>query len=1133
MAGKIADLEREIEDKEGEVAAAKERLENADREQMERRKRSPIYQSLLHHRSVLSALRTQKQQLEEEVDELKRILKELSEGYNPNYQDMAVKAAVVGYTEKYGTTTSDVEQTAEEPSENPEAGAEADQETSEPAVDLVSDQALDELEKLDLEALVVSADSDMGGAGAGVESDAEGHEGALYRIDQYIPDALYESYESLRDHVLTWLIRFGVIGKGAAAGLESAVADAPHMIEARKKYNDLSGSLSAVQADLTNTRDALGKLDTEFGPEGEWKKLENTCIDREQGDYTYTLCFFGKVTQKSNKDGATHHLGTYAGWNAGSDVQAGTEAYYSKQLYNRGLKCWNGPERSVNVDLTCGTSNEITHISEPEKCEYRFQVTTPALCWPDLQWEQQQQQHTAVARDGGVKQHAARVDLDEEDLFGENENDQEQDDDDMRVTAAGISRDAEYLTKDNENGHAIHSTNKQTSPADEARPMPVTSGEDHRMPNSGSKTSTRSRQSSRSPGPTSPTHNLAPSQSKPSAAQLRRIHILPAHPVYDPLNPPTRQTLSLDPTIVIPHPCATYSLAATPCLSYLLTGNQDGYVRSWDFWASANGGSGLTAVQRGVANLGEGVNKAGVAKGYWKNEAEVEEVVVGDSAGGGKGKDKKAHPHVGPADSAFSFLESGQAGTAAPERKRVKRLEPVHSLAVQSDGLWTLCGTESGPINLTSLRHAPGTIVHALQGPDGHTKTVSALCLNSDETKAFSGSWDQTIKQWDLNTGQVIRTFTKHRGQISSLQMRPENVGAGMGNSLAPSLMVGNLGEKADSSTEIQAERQADESKPHRSTTEDVEMKDLQEAEDGLEDAAGGSDYDSLFGDEDGEKDDGEDTDDRPDKASTANPTSSTDVQVQAGTDGFDFPFDGPPAATALNKPVTAALPPPPPPPPPSKPSSTNGKKPNLPVGGKQQGLPVLTPAMYRQFSDDVMLASGIDGEVALHDRRIAGDTLVGRLESSEKTPPWCMSACFSSDGQQVIAGRRNASLDVWDIRRMGKTGTKETPSLLRTLKHPATSGYVSCVAAFPDAQHIAVASVDCVRLWNTSDLWLPDSNMKKTKSGVPFRIVAGHHGGTVSSIYIDPTGKYMITASGSRGWVGDTTKVVLVHERK
>ncbi|KAJ9126072.1 hypothetical protein QFC24_002344 [Naganishia onofrii] len=416
MAQRITDLEREIDGKEGEVAAARvrlERLENADREQMEKRKRSPIYLSLLHHRTVISALRSQKHQLEEEVDELKRILKELSEGYNPNYQDMAVKAAVVGYTEKY--SPQPIEETSETPTENP-TSEQNQQPEDEQSLPVVTEQELDELEKLDLEALIVSADSDVGGTGEGQgEGDAEGHEGAressvtVYRIDQYIPDALYESYESLRDHVLTWMIRFGVIGKSAAAvGVENTVADAPHMIEARKKYNDLSSSLAAVQSDLRNTKDALGKLDTDFGPQGEWKKLENTCIDREQGDYTYTLCFFGKVTQKSNKDGATHHLGTYAGWNAGSDVQPGTEAYYSKQLYNRGLKCWNGPERSVNVDMTCGTSNEITHISEPEKCEYRFQVTTPALCWPDLQWEKQQH---AEGQEGVKQQHAARVDL--------------------------------------------------------------------------------------------------------------------------------------------------------------------------------------------------------------------------------------------------------------------------------------------------------------------------------------------------------------------------------------------------------------------------------------------------------------------------------------------------------------------------------------------------------------------------------------------------------------------------------------------------------------------------------------------------------------------------------------------------
>lgn len=231
--------------------------------------------------------------------------------------------------------------------------------------------------------------------------------------------------------------------------------------------------------------------------------------------------------------------------------------------------------------------------------------------------------------------------------------------------------------------------NAQGAPTDSARnALPGSESTDTRTPNA-AQSSTRSRQSSRSPGHTATTHHLAPQSS--SAAYQRRINLLPPAPVYNPLHPPTRQSLSLDPTIVIPHPCATYALAATPCLSYLLTGNQDGYVRAWDFWASANSGSALTALQRGVANLGEGVNKAGVGKGYWRNEAEVEEVVGGD-AGNGKLKEKKQQN--GANDAAFSFLEAGQVDPVPLERKRVKRLEPVYSLAVQSDGLWSLSGTE-------------------------------------------------------------------------------------------------------------------------------------------------------------------------------------------------------------------------------------------------------------------------------------------------------------------------------------------------------------------------------------------------------------------------------------------------------
>ncbi|GHJ89303.1 hypothetical protein NliqN6_5705 [Naganishia liquefaciens] len=681
---------------------------------------------------------------------------------------------------------------------------------------------------------------------------------------------------------------------------------------------------------------------------------------------------------------------------------------------------------------------------------------------------------------------------DEDDLFGENEDEDMEDvkDEEQRQnTVRASSLQGEDFSD-------------RQSPRDSARgDAPDQEAMDDRVPDT-SNITTRSRQSSRSPEPAA-TRHLAPQYS--SAAYQRRMDFLPQLPAFDPSNPPTRHTLSLDPTIVIPHPCATYALAATPCLSFLLTGNQDGYIRSWDFWASANSGSSLSALQRGVANLGEGVNKAGVAKGYWRNDVEVDEAIGGDAKNGSiKGK----KPQNGTDDGPFSFLESAQVDAPPVERKRVKRLEPVYSLTVQADGLWTLAGTESGPINLSTLRHAPGTIVHALHEPEGHTKAVSALALSSDETSVYSGSWDQTVKQWDLNTGQVVRTFTKHRGQISTIQLRPENVGPGMGNSMAPSLMVGT-----DESPKDNANNARDE---NLHTDGDIEMEDAQKK--GKENADD-SDYDSLFGDEDGEKQD-EDVEEKAQivKGDTANGSGNNKGNTLAAKDE-DFPFGGP--STAALSSAKA---------PPVKPVKPPTVRPN--IQGKQ-GLPALTPAIYRQFSDDVMLVSAIDGEVALHDRRISGNTLVGRLESSEKTPPWCMSACFSSDGQQVIAGRRNASLDVWDVRRMGRSGTKETPSLLRTLKHPATSGHVSCVAAFPDAQHIAVASVDCVRLWNTSDLWQPDSNMKRTKSGVPFRIVAGHHGGTISSIHIDPTGKYMITSSGNRGWFGDTTKVVLVHERK
>jgi len=96
--------------------------------------------------------------------------------------------------------------------------------------------------------------------------------------------------------------------------------------------------------------------------------------------------------------------------------------------------------------------------------------------------------------------------------------------------------------------------------------------------------------------------------------------------------------------------------------------------------------------------------------------------------------------------------------------------------------------------------------------------------------------------------------------------------------------------------------------------------------------------------------------------------------------------------------------------------------------------------------------------------------------------------------------------------------------------RNPASSGVVSCVVAFPDGRHLASASIDNIRLWNVAEVGEFD---KKVKSGVQFKIIAGHHGGFISQMLVDPGARFLITACGNRGWHGESTRTIFVHEIK
>ena len=130
---------------------------------------------------------------------------------------------------------------------------------------------------------------------------------------------------------------------------------------------------AAKLAQLTTRRDELAKLaSTDFGPDSVFLPLKGQCFELVQpsggSSYTYSMCPFGSATQQP---GGTS-LGTWDGFVDGTD--------HSSWAFKGGAHCWNGPQRSLRVDATCGGDHKLIKVEEPNRCEYRASFETPAAC---------------------------------------------------------------------------------------------------------------------------------------------------------------------------------------------------------------------------------------------------------------------------------------------------------------------------------------------------------------------------------------------------------------------------------------------------------------------------------------------------------------------------------------------------------------------------------------------------------------------------------------------------------------------------------------------------------------------------------------------------------------------------------
>lgn len=68
-----------------------------------------------------------------------------------------------------------------------------------------------------------------------------------------------------------------------------------------------------------------------------------------------------------------------------------------------------------------------------------------------------------------------------------------------------------------------------------------------------------------------------------------------------------------------------------------------------------------------------------------------------------------------------------------------------------------------------------GNIGFARKALTGHSQCVQDVVISSDSQFALSGSWDKTLRLWDLNMGTTVRSFQGHTSDVNSVAFSPDN----------------------------------------------------------------------------------------------------------------------------------------------------------------------------------------------------------------------------------------------------------------------------------------------------------------------------------------------------------------------
>ena len=110
------------------------------------------------------------------------------------------------------------------------------------------------------------------------------------------------------------------------------------------------------------------------------------------------------------------------------------------------------------------------------------------------------------------------------------------------------------------------------------------------------------------------------------------------------------------------------------------------------------------------------------------------------------------------------LAERTPAGRESPQLVRTfeGHTHWVESVGITPDGKCGISGSWDRTLRLWDLESG-----RTLRIFEGHTDYVTCVAITLNGKSAISGSWDKTMRLWDLESGQILRTFEGHTERVN------------------------------------------------------------------------------------------------------------------------------------------------------------------------------------------------------------------------------------------------------------------------------------------------------------------------------------------------------------------------------